>query len=324
MSSLEPIPLSVYQAAIVTECACAVQIAIKDYTVPRIIFLEQYVVKFNNQDILNEGDTLAFVYAALKGSPNAPRVPEIHECFSWDGIQYLVMERVDLPTVESWINNAASEAETQSRFDIACRSVADALSWLFTLSPPDGAEIGLIKGAYAQTQSPHVCARSGRSYHRFFGGGFSAPHRYTGAPALHRHINKALRQYTPRRAPLPVVEISDEPLVMVQGDIRPRNFLIDPETQRVTLIDFGCVCALPRSFVSYTLHVAGDKFITNIDKYLSWERSENLSAMAAAQGLFCMMASKSLGLDADGYPVPPVPKVVSRWRPTSSEPSVKM
>ncbi len=107
-----------------------------DWTLRRVLLLDNSVVKFNDGDILNEGDTQYFVYAKFKGSPDAPRVPEVYECFSWDGIQYLVMERVGLPTVETWINDATNEVEAQSRFDMACQSVANALRWLFALSPP--------------------------------------------------------------------------------------------------------------------------------------------------------------------------------------------
>ena len=37
---------------------------------PRLV--SSYVVKFNEVDILNEGDTQAFVYTAFKCSPDAP------------------------------------------------------------------------------------------------------------------------------------------------------------------------------------------------------------------------------------------------------------
>jgi serine/threonine protein kinase len=57
-----------------------------------------------------------------------------------------------------------------------------------------------------------------------------------------------------------VVEISNEPLVMVHGDIKPCNFLIDPKTLRVTIIDFGGISALPRSFVNFTMHATRDEF----------------------------------------------------------------
>ena len=75
-------------------------------------------------DILHEGDTQAFVYKeVLKDSPNAPRIPQVYACFSWDNMDYLAMERVDCPDVGSWIN-AASDSERQSRADIACEKVA--------------------------------------------------------------------------------------------------------------------------------------------------------------------------------------------------------
>ncbi|KAG8954991.1 hypothetical protein FRC04_010475 [Tulasnella sp. 424] len=261
-------------AAIVSGCAAAVQTALRDLSEPRVLLFDDCVVEFNNAGrLLNEGDTQAFVYAAaLESSPNAPRVPEVYGCFSWDGIRYLVMERVNHPTVEAWIKDAASEAEAQARFDKACQAVADALRWLFALSPPGGSEIGLIEGAYAQRQSAAACAKSGRARHRFFGDD-SAPFRYTGAPALERHINAALG-HRPRSAPPRAVEMSNEPLVMVQGDINPLNFLIDPWTLQVTIIDFGCVSALPHSFVSFTLYSARNKFTACIAELLGWKRSE--------------------------------------------------
>jgi len=77
------------------------------------------------------------------------------------------MERVGLPTVEIWINYATNEAEAQWRFDMTCRAVANALCWLFALSPPVCAEIGPIEGAYAQTQSADVRARRGCARHPF-------------------------------------------------------------------------------------------------------------------------------------------------------------
>jgi hypothetical protein len=51
----------------------------------------------------NEGDTQVFVHGTFKRSPNAPHFPEVYEYFSWDA-----MEHVNLPTVESWINDTSS------------------------------------------------------------------------------------------------------------------------------------------------------------------------------------------------------------------------
>lgn len=68
---------------------------------------------------------------------------------------------------------------------------------------------------------------------------------------------QALCRRRHKAAPL-AANIADEPLVMVDGDIKAHNFLIDPETLRVTIIDFGGISALPHSFVSYTLHRTRD------------------------------------------------------------------
>ena len=114
---------------------------------------------------------------------------------------------------------------------------------------------------------------------------------------------------------------------MVQGAIRPRNFLIDPRTLQVTLINYSCVSALPRSFVSFTLHSASDEFIARISDILGWKRSDNYLAMVAATRIYSLMSDlgKCFGrshicltldfdltaLDKDGFRVP---KVTSRRR----------
>ena len=72
---------------------------------------------------------------------------DVYECFSWEGMECLAVERVDLPDVASWIN-AASDSEQQSRTDMACEGVASALDWLLNLPAPLGAQIGLLQGAY--------------------------------------------------------------------------------------------------------------------------------------------------------------------------------
>ncbi|KAL5636125.1 hypothetical protein ACGC1H_004817 [Rhizoctonia solani] len=293
-------PLTQSRAEIVQRCASGIQAALRDCDAPRVLLFDDYVVKFNQEDRFNEADTQAFVYAAFKNSPNAPRVPEVYDCFSWNHWQYFVMERIHLPTVQHWLMDAVSEADHQSRFETACQLIANALRSLFTLSAPPDAEVGLIKGAYAQTLRPDICARSGCAIHPFFGS-YDAPFRYTDAAALERHINRAIT-YRAKRLPRMEVSMSDEPLVMVQSEIGPDKFLIDPETRQLTMIDFGCVSALPHSFVSYTLHVSGTRFVAEVAKYLDWERSNNCRAMAAATRIYGLTVTKHFGLDKDGYP----------------------
>lgn len=171
-------------------CANDVRRALQDPYAPRVLIFETAVVKFNDSlDMLYEGDTQAFVYEAFKSLPNAPRIPEVYHCFSWNRVQYLAMEKIDLPTVGAWISTVRDKGEMESHFDMACKAVASALAVLFTLSPPVGADIGLIEGLYAQTQRESVRTRSGRARHRFFGTS-NAPFRYTNALALERHINR--------------------------------------------------------------------------------------------------------------------------------------
>ncbi len=82
---------------------------------------------------------------------------------------------------------------------------------------------------------------------------------------------------------------------MAPGDIKLPNFLIDPWTLQVTIIDFGGISALPRSFVSFTLYSTQDAFIARITEFLGWRRSDNLSAMGAAAGLYLQISGTHLG-----------------------------
>ncbi|KAG8939594.1 hypothetical protein FRC03_006170 [Tulasnella sp. 419] len=178
------------------------------------------------------------------------------------------MERVNLSTVEEWIKDAPSEDEARSRFDKACQAVANALGWRFNLSPSDGAEIGLIEGAYAKTQSTAVRAESDRACHPFFGND-SAPFRYTGAAALERHINAEGHA------------AGGQDLERAAGD-GPRRH------QAVQLPHRPSDC-------SFTLYRTKDKFITRIAECLGWEQSDNASAMGAATGIYWLKSGPDKG-----------------------------
>ncbi|KAF8328253.1 uncharacterized protein EI90DRAFT_3017871 [Cantharellus anzutake] len=124
------------------------------------------------------------------------------------------------------------------------------------INPPTkiGAEISLIEGTHAQmhkSKSRTVRAESSHAHHPFFG---NSLHRRT---SLERRINTVwLSVNSPRSSgrTLPLgVKILDERVVTVQGNIKPPNLLIDPQTLQATIIDFGGVSALPHSFVSFTL-----------------------------------------------------------------------
>ena len=101
--------------------ADSVQIVLHDFSASHVLF-KTCVVESNTEKTLSESDTQAFVYEAFERLPGMPRVPEVHERFSWNGVQY-----IDLPTVEPWIDDTRNETEKQSRFGIACQAVANAL-----------------------------------------------------------------------------------------------------------------------------------------------------------------------------------------------------
>lgn len=297
------------QAAVVDECDDVIKInnppSIGGWRHASVF--DDHVVKIGNvenpMDIFFQADTQAFVYAASKNSPGAPRVPEVYDCFRWNNnLTYLVMERVDHPSVESWVGDTTiSPTEADSRFEIACQAVADALRWLFSLTPPAGADIGLIKGSYAQT---HVWPEgfrenSGTTRNVMFGED-GAPYRYPDGVSLERHITMAISRRPPCASPCEV-NFSDEPLKIVQCEVKPSHFLIDPKTRQVTLIDFGCVCVLPSSFIGYTMHRRKRRFIADVNKYLKWEWSDNITGLRGAW-MMALVSGNDFGLDKYGFP----------------------
>ncbi|KAJ7797644.1 hypothetical protein B0H14DRAFT_2910034 [Mycena olivaceomarginata] len=277
--------LSPFEAAIVRACAAAVENSMENPIGHRVHFLDRHVVKFNETDLLHEGDTQTFVYTALEGLSGAPHVPEVCACFEWSGMQYLVMERVNLPDggdLDRCLQGGLRSPSLSLRRLRSC----ERLHWF-------------DRRKFARQQSAQVLAGSGYARHFFFGVDFTAPHRYASAHALELHVNKALT-YRPRRSSPLTVEISDERLVLVHGDIKPCNFLIDPSTLHATLIDFGGISVLPASFISLSLHARTDRFIRGISECLNWEESKNLPALKEAAGIYAQLGNKRLGLDEHG------------------------
>ncbi|GJJ11646.1 hypothetical protein Clacol_005882 [Clathrus columnatus] len=96
--------------------------------------------------------------------------------------------------------------------------------------------------------------------------------------------------------------MSHERLVMIQQDIHPGNFLIDPETGQVTILDFSGVSSLPETFASYTLYAYRNDFAKSISKIWEIKRRENLVAMSEARIINFMSGGGDFGLDKDGFP----------------------
>ncbi|KAF8317243.1 uncharacterized protein EI90DRAFT_3021384 [Cantharellus anzutake] len=172
--------------------------------------------------LLNEIDAQAFVYAAAFKSPS----------------------------------NAYVTRSRGLRVLLSIGTVSSIFCVMERINPPTkiGAEISLIEGTHAQmhkSKSRTVRAESSHAHHPFFG---NSLHRRT---SLERRINTVwLSVNSPRSSgrTLPLgVKILDERVVTVQGNIKPPNLLIDPQTLQATIIDFGGVSALPHSFVSFTL-----------------------------------------------------------------------
>lgn len=160
-----------------------------DVKIPRPVVFDDYAVKFNEKNLSYEADTQVFIHEALEGTPNAPHVPKVFDYFRSGIIHYIVMERLKLPTVKEWIEGANGSAEAECRFNFASQAVAEALRWLFTLSPPVGTEIGLIEGNYTRAHGSNARENDGCAWNSFFGM-YPAPMRYSSPYALQLHINQ--------------------------------------------------------------------------------------------------------------------------------------
>ncbi|KAF8328249.1 uncharacterized protein EI90DRAFT_3126409 [Cantharellus anzutake] len=182
-------------------------------------------------DLLNDTDTQAFVYAAAFKSPsNAPHVPENY--VGAVSSIFCVMERVNLSTKS--------------------RSVTPPLA----LRAPSSSRCRDLSNRSKERTLTRKVAKS-----RLFVRKAAIPSLFRQlqlAISLHRRacLRATDKHDSPRSSgrTLPLwVKILDGRVVTAQGDIKPPNFLIDPQTLQVTIIDFGGISALSHSFVSFTV-----------------------------------------------------------------------
>ncbi|KAF9513882.1 hypothetical protein BS47DRAFT_1362110 [Hydnum rufescens UP504] len=84
------------------------------------------LVKYGDQDLLAEASTQSFFQALAREGRSAPGPPAVYNAFCWNGYYFIVMEKVDLPTL------AACDS---IRDDDAVQLVASAVGWLLAQMP---------------------------------------------------------------------------------------------------------------------------------------------------------------------------------------------
>ncbi|KAG6823514.1 hypothetical protein H0H92_009966 [Tricholoma furcatifolium] len=119
----------------------------------------------------------------------------------------------------------------------------EAISWLTSSSLPENANIGPVGG--------------GTIVHRFWAldGQWRAPLDFTSVAALECYVNRALALYVDPEidGPPQVIKLTNLPLQFCHSGVTYDNFLIDPDTLELSLIDAGFIAILPLPFLEFAL-----------------------------------------------------------------------
>lgn len=126
-------------------------------------------VKYGDKDLLAEASTQSFFHALAQKDRSAPGIPAVYSAFRGNSIYSIVMEKVDLPTLE---------ACNSVRDDYAVQRVASAVGSLLAQLPavPDS--------LFGRILDSEACV-----WHRFFKEQ-QAPVPFVGSEAVAKYINK--------------------------------------------------------------------------------------------------------------------------------------
>ena len=105
------------------------------------------------------------------------------------------------------------------------------------------------------------------------------------------------RQALARRPRRPKDEVSfrDERCVFSHSDISLDNFLWDPVTKQVWLVDCQHINVLPESFFSLYLHCNTQLFIKDVTAQLNLRPSSKLALLESASGSIIQSGNSSFG-----------------------------
>jgi len=233
-------------------------------------------VKYGDGDLLAEANTQTFFYALAERDGLAPGIPAVYNTFCENGYYFLVMERVDLPTLEA-CNSIPKED--------AVKSVAFAVGWLLAQMPAVPASL------FGRISTSEACV-----WHAFFKD-HQAPVPFVSTEALSKYINKALSRLPGKATPISL----PNDLAIYHSDIREDNFLIDVATGRVWVVDFQHIGVLPKAFQQYAFFNIGHSLANDVGELLGHQEPDIVEAMSRAQGLLRQMGGDgSLGLDKFG------------------------
>lgn len=126
-------------------------------------------VKHGDKDLLAEASTQSFFHALAREDISAPGIPAVYNAFRGNGYYFIVMEKVDLPTLG---------ACNSIRDDYAVQRVASAVGWLLAQMPavPDS--------LFGRISASEACV-----WHPFFKD-HQAPVPFVSSEAVAKYVNK--------------------------------------------------------------------------------------------------------------------------------------
>jgi hypothetical protein len=126
-------------------------------------------VKYGDRDLLAEASTQTFFHALAQRDTSAPGIPTVYNAFRENGYYFLVMEKVDLPTL-----GACNSVPTE--YTVKC--AAFAVEWLLAQMPAVPASL------FGRISASEACV-----WHPFFKD-HQAPEPFVSSEAVSKYINK--------------------------------------------------------------------------------------------------------------------------------------
>jgi len=237
-------------------------------------------VKIGNKDLLAEASTQSFFHALSRDDRSAPGIPAVYNAFGSNGYYFLVMEKVNLPTL------AACDSIPD---DHAVQLVASAVGWLLAQMP-----------AVPDSLFGRISASEARVWHAFFKDG-EAPVPFVSSEALAKYVNKALSRRL--RNTTPPISLSND-LCIYHSDIYKDSFLLDA-TDRIWIVDFLHIGVLPKPFQQFAFFNIGSSFARAVGSCLGYQPSDIAEPMMLASAMLVQIGNSNLGLDKFGARVIP-------------------
>ncbi|KAG6826158.1 hypothetical protein H0H92_000930 [Tricholoma furcatifolium] len=176
-----------------------------------------YFIKYRQEGLLGEFRNLKYLSNLAKNAPNTPRIPEAVDYFDNRreiwGTDYLVMEYIPPPAVTLQKWITAGTSDQERQ---------------------DRVDVAVSKVTEAISWLTSCLAL---------------------VAALERYVNDALTLYADPEidGPPRVIKLTDLPLQFCHTDVTYDNFLIDPDTLQLSLIDANSFSILPSPFVEFAL-----------------------------------------------------------------------